>query len=272
MLAIPFLIPSLYMLQAYSTTRVKTPLETTEATFFKTDKFSSFFNQVEIRKDAFVIKKYTAGLCEAKGTNFSSEGKAVISIDPKFYEVDQKACLWVMKHEVSHIKNNDNFTTPSVSAICSLGAAILSSFFLPVISVFFVTMIGGIVGKIIFSRYVEGKADDFAIANSTDAELKAGRRFIKASMAHNLELRKENGLKIFFPTTGNNRLDFLHPSATSRLKKIEDALEERHLHFDDREELSKINKLKILIKNCSSEMENKIKKIGLTGWIKEAYQ
>ncbi len=273
MLAIPFLIPSFYALSAWSTTGVTTPVETTEAKIFNPDGFSSLFKEKDIRKDTFFIKKDTAGLCEARGTNFVTRGKAVISVDPQFYEADQEACHWEMKRKVSHIKNNDCFTSSSVGAISSLAAALFSLFLLPVIPGLFVTMVAVTVGKIVFSRYAEGKADDFAIANSSDAELKAGRRFIKAGIDSNLKLRRTSGLQTFLISpNGDNRMNFSSPSATSRLKKIEDSLQAQHIPFDDIEELNKTTKLRTFIEKFKLEMENKVKKLGLTGIFKQTYQ
>ncbi len=252
MLAIPFLIPSFYITQAYLATYVKSPVETPDVKFFGTDEFLSLINHLEIRKDTFFIKKETTQFCEATGTNFFTRGKAIISINSKLYEVHKKACHWEIKRKAFHIKNNDYFTFPSLSAVSSLAAAVVSAFFLPIIPGLVVTMIVGTVSSLLFSRYVEGKADDFAIANSSEEELKARRRSIKANLAYNLQRRKESKWLIFrISPAGDNRMLFLSPSATSRLKKIEAALQNRSIGLDD-DKLNKINELKPFITTPNS--------------------
>ncbi len=250
MLAIPFLIPPSYIPQAYLATHVKRPVETAKVKFSRTGEFSSFISNLGIREDTFVIKNDTVNFCEAMGTSFFIQGKAIISINPRFYALDQEACLWAMKCKAFHIKNNDYFYRPSVSAISSLAAAIISTFFLPTISGVVVTMIAATVSYLLLSRHFEGNADDFAIANSSNGELKAARRFVKATLTYNLEKRGESKLLTFpISSAGDNRMIFASPSLTSRLKKIEAALQNRSIGLDDDEELHKINELKIFINN-----------------------
>ncbi len=254
MLAIPFLIPSFYITQAYLATRVKPPVETEDVTLFTTDELLPFFRDAGIREDLFLIKKDTTRFCEATGTNFFTRGKAIISINWNFHKVDPEACGWAAKHELYHIKNNSCFTLPLVSAICSLATAILVTFVLSIIPGLVATVSAAIIGKTLFSRYVEGKADDFAIANSSEEELQAGRRYIKATLAFNLELRQENkALPLFYSSAGDSRWVFSQPSVTSRLKKIETALQV-YIGVDDDEELKKIKELKTFIRNSTLGM------------------
>lgn len=77
----------------------------------------------------------------------------------KPHYVDKDACNFVLKHETCHIKNNDCFTIPLVPAICSLAAAIFSTFLLPVIPALLITICVGMIAEAKFSQYREGKAD-----------------------------------------------------------------------------------------------------------------
>lgn len=209
-------------------------------------KMQSFFDKMGIRKDLIVSEQLNIGFCSAKGTNFFTKGDAVIFLAPRFHEVDENACNWVIKHEISHIKNNDLFTMALVPAICSLAAAIISTFLMPVIPAVLITISVGIIAQAIFSHYREGKADDLAIAESSPEELKGGRRLLMAF-------------------TGGNRLNFLHPSTASRLKKIENALKQQNIKIDDQEESKKIAKLKKLIGDTSLELQNVMKRMGTLG-------
>ena len=261
--ALPFLASPLnYGLQAYKSTRVDLAgnkgmdkesfdekVKANPGHKIKT-QMQPFFDQMGIRKDLIVVEQPNPGFCMAVGTNSFTKGNAVIVVMPGFQEVDKDACHWVIKHETAHIKNNDLFTMSLVPAISSLAAAILSTvgaavcfsiiampigaaILIPVGAALLVTGIVGFVAQAIFSQYREGKADDLAIAESTDEELKGGRRFLMSLNAINLRSRKTIWDKIIISSNGENRLDFLHPSTASRIRKIELALQQRNIKIDD---------------------------------------
>jgi len=52
------------------------------------------------------------------------------------------------------------------------------------------------------------------------------------------EISTKNG------TFSENRLDFLHPSIGSRIRKIEDTLRKKNVEINEQEESEKIDKLK----------------------------
>ena len=92
----------------------------------------------------------------------------------------------------------------------------------------------------------EAKADDFAIENSSDAELKGGRRAFIASQEANIEERNTTLWKSFIISgSGERSLDILHPSLTSRIQKIEGALQARNVTIE--QERPKIDDLKKFI-------------------------
>jgi len=287
MFALPFLSsPSGYSLQAYKSTRVEIPItaggkrrvykgseeydqliKTLPGYNIKTE-LQPFFDRMGIRKDLIVTEKLNLGFCSAQGTNFFTKGDAIIWVTPNFQNVDKDACHWVMKHETCHIKNNDCFTMPLIPAICSIAAATFSTFLMPVIPTLFVTISVGFIAQAIFSQYREGKADDLAIAESSAEELKGGRRFLMSSRVSNLESRKTIWKKLVISSTGENRLDFLHPSTASRLRKIEHALQQQNIEIDGQEESEKIAKLKNLIVETDLKFEKELKNLGTLGLIK----
>ena len=205
--------------------------------------YIEFFRDLILACILIIIEKLNDGFCGTHGTNFFTKGDAIIYVTPKFQNVDKEACHWLVKHEISHIKNNDLFTMSFVPAICSMAGAIFSTLTMPVIPALLVTMSIGAIASAIFSQYREGKADDLAIAESSVAELKGGRRFLMSMQAINLKERKTFWKKITVSSTGEYRLDFAHPSTASRLKKIEDKLKQRRIRINTQTESTKIAKL-----------------------------
>jgi hypothetical protein len=286
MFTIPFFCPYVFSLQAYKSTRFEVPIVSIsnflEERFCKGTKeyeeaikklpgnhikeeLQSFFDDMGIRKDLIVAESRNLGFCSSQGTNFFTKGDAVIWVTPRFQREDKDACHWVMKHEISHIKNNDCFTIPLVSAICSIAAATFSTFLMPVTPALLVTNSIGFITQAIFSQYREGKADDLAIAKSSSDELKGGRRLLMALKEANLKKRNTMLNKIVISSTGENRLDFFHPSTASRLRKIEHALQQQDIEINDDEESEKIIKLKKLMEKTHSQLKNELEKLGTLG-------
>lgn len=125
------------------------------------------------------------------------------------------------------------------------------------------------VPQIFYSLYVEGRADNFAIQHSSIEEIKGGRRFFKALQnalmkRHNTpsthfsyqgfnpleKIIQENFGQIIYSASGENRMDFLHPSLQSRIQKAERALIAQSADdFDTPEEQAKIIALQAYIQN-----------------------
>jgi hypothetical protein len=221
-----------------------------------------FLEKNEIRTDLIVIETPNLGLCAAQGTNLFKKGDALVMLAPGFYEKDKNACLWVMKHELSHLKNNDAFTMPLIGSISSAAAAVFGTLTLPWFSAALLTVTVGITVFSLFSQWREGRADSFAIENSSGDELLGGRRFLIAAQQMNLQERQTFWQKIAISSNGNNRFDILHPSLTSRIKKIEEALAKQQIVFDEEEETKKIKNLTSFIIDKKNEIETTIEKAG----------
>ncbi len=183
-------------------------------------------------------------VCAAFGTNMSEKNPALILIPPEFHKTDEKACQFLTKHEIGHIKNNDCFTIPLVTCICSAAAAIFGAFTLPWVASTFLAGVVSAVALTLFTLWREGKADDFAIENSTNEELLGGRRMFIASKQANLSERTTFWKKIAFTSDGEDRFDIMHPSLNSRVKKIEKELAKRRFSIDQVRETERIDILK----------------------------
>lgn len=218
----------------------------------------SFLGQHGIRNDLNIWAFDQCLDTRAVGTNFAGGSVPSIVVDSKMYNIDKDACYSIMKHEISHLKNNDSFYIDLAGAVTSLAAAIFFLFKImsitQVIPLAVTLIVGfastnliviiGVVTSTIFSCYREAKADDFAIAHGSDDELKGFRRFFKACQQHCLKERvKSMWGRIEYSSTGSNRFDIMHPSHDSRIKKIEQALQQRGVVINDDDEEEKIEKL-----------------------------
>ncbi len=212
------------------------------------ERFQSFLDKNEIRKDLILAQEDLGLNVYMTGTNFFTRGIASITVPPFFKSVDEEACSFIFKHEVSHLKNNDAFTTSLVAAICSLASAIICTRRTSPILAFLVTLAVGALASILFTLYRENKADDFAIAHSSNEELKGGRRYFLSHQQRLLGQRTSLFTRLVYSSKGDFRLDLWHPSFTSRLKKVTRALEARGISVNElsqnEQENNNIKKLK----------------------------
>jgi hypothetical protein len=218
-----------------------------------------------IRKDLIFVEVPNLGFCSASGTNMFRNGDAAVMVAPGFYEADKDACNWIMKHEISHIKHNDLFTMQVVPCVCQLAASIFGMCFLSFLPALGVAFTVGIVSQALFSQWREAKADDFAIENSSDEELKGGRRIFMAMQETSIEERNTFWKRIAISASGDTRLDILHPSITSRIQKIERVLRTRNIDVDIEAEKRKLDGgLKEYMMNKKREIEQLVERAGGT--------
>lgn len=223
MIILPFLAPFIYSFAALRGTLIRAKPGGENSKIKAT--LLSFLKNQNIREDLIFKEKKIPEFCAAVGTNFAKTGAAIIFVAPSFYTVDEKACLWVMKHEIAHIKSNDYFFMNMIAAFSSLPCAVFAIGFLNEISGFLLAMSFGMVSKIFWSRYRESKADDFANSHSSLEELRGGRRFLLSLRAVAIEeYKKSIWNKLRLSRLGEWRFKYLHPSTKHRLQKIEGAL------------------------------------------------
>jgi len=223
-----------------------------------------FLEKAGVRKDLIIFEGSNLMLFSCAGTNMFTKGDAAILVPPKFHATDKEGFYWSMKHEISHIKHNDCFTIPLISAICGTAAAVFGVSCMSTLPATFLTVSTGIVVQTLFTRWRESKADDFAIANSSDEELKGGRRVLIAFQKVNLEDRKTFWGKIQHSAHGNTRYDIMHPSFTSRIQKIEAALQTRNISIDLIEENPTIEQTQELLLDTKTKAFNIIADLGGT--------
>jgi len=184
--------------------------------------------KVGVRKDLICFEQQlTSGCGLALGTNIWSKSDAVIMLTPHLHEMSKDPCMWLLKHEISHIKHNDNLITYCVSGACQLAASIYgmcSLSFFPALGLAYSV---GILSKTLFRYWSEMRADNFAIVHSSDNELSGGKRLLKA-MQKTIKIQRTSFWKrCLYSSSGENRVDIFHPSLTSRIQKIEKALHTR---------------------------------------------
>ena len=223
----------------------------------------SFLDKAGIREDLIFVETPNLGFCNASGTNTFRNGDAAVMVAPGFYEADKDACSWVMKHEISHIKHNDLFTMQCVPCVCQLAASIFGMCYLSFLPALGLAFTVCIVSSVLFSQWREAKADDFAIENSSDEELKGCRRLFMAMQETSIEERNTFRKRVAISASGDMRLDILHPSVTSRIQKIERALCTRKVDINIEAERQKLDgELKTYITNKKSEIEQAVERIG----------
>ena len=201
-----------------------------------------FLDKSGVRKDLIFFETPNIGLCSAVGTNRFTKGAAIIRVAPGFCEADKEACSWSMKHEISHVKNDDLFLMYSVRCICQLAASFFGMSCLSFFPAIGLAWTVGIVSQALFIQRQEARADDFAIENSSNEELQGGRRFLIAAKEVTLQERNTFWKRIIISVEGNDRSDILHPSITSRIHKVEKALRARNINVPA--EKGKIESLK----------------------------
>lgn len=226
------------------------------------DDMKPFLARHQIREDLIFVETPNLGVGVANGSNRFTRHDAAIFIAPGFYDTDKDACCFLLKHEISHIKNNDVFTIALVPAICSLSIVIFGMFFLSFLATICLGVSISEISKSLFSQWREAKADDFAIQNSSDEELKAGRRLLIAMQAVNIDECKAFWKRIMTSANGDNRLDIFHPSLTSRIQKIDKTLYNRHVEIDEVIERHKIDILKAFLGAKTREVEQIIQQQG----------
>ena len=239
-----------------------------------TEEMRDFLDKAGVRKDVLFLTQPNSSYCCAKGTNFFTKKGAAVLIAPGFFEADKGACLWAIKHEISHIKHNDVFMLCVVSSICQLAAAIFGMCCLPFLPAVILVWWVGAIAFSLFSKWREAKADDFAIANSSIEELKGGRRCLKALQASNVERRKAGDFwqRMLISPKGEARLDIAHPLLASRIRKIEQALSKQGVGsctLSVEEEESKIKQLTTHVTKDHQAMKAAAKELDIFGWVKQ---
>jgi hypothetical protein len=217
------------------------------------NELSGFFSQQKIRNDVIVNERYHtgssltySGFCIARGTNYSENGDAAIYVLPKLHSTDKEACHWAVKYQAYHIKNNDLFNAPLISAITTVATATFLAFTtIHLIPAILLTGLIGFVANRIFTEHRQAKTEDMAVANSSIEELKGGLRYLRGQEAMGKEV---SDLKITHNLRFTSWATAFKPTNTKRLqKKITDALKKQSVVLNEVEEKKKTIVLKNLM-------------------------
>lgn len=188
----------------------------------------SLSNKLQLRNDLIVTEGLNIGFCASIGVHAIKSSQITLLLAPGFYNTDKHSCLFIMKHELHHILSNDPLMMKLVPMICQLALCIFGMIYLaPLLSIATVFPITFIV-NVLFSRFREERADDFAIAHSTNEELRGARRFFHAVLHSNYNEEDSLYKRFSYDDKGESIWDFWHPSLLSRISKVEKALKERH--------------------------------------------
>ena len=241
---IPFLtFPLLNTYNAYKSITIEFPSLDSHNNEIKA-QLDPFLKNAGLRNDLIIHQVATRSIIAfAQGTNLFTSGAAFITISRGLNNLDKEAFHWVLKHEIGHIKNNDSFKIPLIGSICSTATAIFGALTRPWLLTTLLTISVGFAVFITVSQWAERKADEFAIKYSSTEELLGARRLFISQMNINKALREIYPAEGTYSSSGEHRFDFMHPSLSSRLSRIENALVERSHEYDTTTEDYKINTL-----------------------------
>lgn len=195
-----------------------------------------FFQKMKLREDLIVAQAPTSLTFGSVGSNFFTQGDLAIYLSTELCETDHEACYFMIKHEVSHIKHEDFFIMWTAATVTALSLATLAQGKQTRLNNLQRAAIIGAMAYLVktaCSQYIEGRADSFAIAESSLEEIKGGRRFLTAVLQTHLE----------------NSFSFQHPTLHSRIAKIDLELEKQGVQIDNEVETKKIDAIMTLFKH-----------------------
>lgn len=163
-------------------------------------------------------------LAKALGNHSVPGSDLAIALEPQS-QISPLATNFAVRHELSHLINNDMAMRPIIRTIVSLAVAILGIIKLSPLSALLLTIIASISSDILYRRYQESRADDDAIRHSTNEELNAMKDLLLLEMRNRVTLRQQSiNARLIFTSKGDVRFHFSQPSHSSRIYKIDKAL------------------------------------------------
>lgn len=199
--------------------------------------------------------------------------KNTIVIDSEMYTTDKEACYALIKHQMySHVYGEERVAGKALllGLVTALAYAIFSKIqamyvasvvfkvsvvFSNAFSIFvFVTAV-----SFFFLRYRSIKNFDQAIiTNSSDDELKGFRRILETEQQHFINIRAQSTFPSMekFAISSKGNLWCMPPSHTSRLRKIEQELQQRGVVISDEEEDEKIATLLKVLSETESKADD----------------
>lgn len=266
--ALPFAGPALYLAgealnykDQISSEPLAVKIEETPESRYLEKKFDSVVKKVGINKSVAVREIPELGLMACGGAAafeyYRSEGARTIVLPPGLMNIDPHACSSVMKHELGHLKAQDAKIDVVVQISSSGIVAGIISRALRCIPRFqtLIAVVGAVASYFApsvirdpISRWQEGCADDFSIANCNEEENMGGWRDFHAHLAVNRKLRERLGPKLHKIISPEGAIldEGTHPSLLSRVKKLEQNMNKESLEkLSTEEERRKIETLSV---------------------------
>lgn len=196
----------------------------------------------QIRTDFTIVEEPVYHNCLVQGGNYPNCGRAYISMWPGLKKADKKAYDFVLVRQFYHLKKCSDFRKKLYLRVSSLAVFIFvlitTKSLLIAIPAFMICHVGL---DIYFDERFSKKADEFAVKNASDDELKGGFRFLKA--LQKLIYTNSKVLKVSEQTalTYSNGEQFLYPWSSLK-KRVELIRQEgviRHLEFLEDETLER---------------------------------
>lgn len=186
-------------------------------------KYTEFLVSQGIRDDIKIFVTGNHGSGTAFGTSNSRD--AWVVIDDKVYENNRDSVGPILKHEFSHIKNNDIYNSSRIGLIASFACAILLPLYVSKTLAIVLTYTIACIASSIFSYCCESKADLFGITHSTDKELQGFMLYFESDQNYYIEARKSNFIyKLFFNSKGDERFNIFYPTMSRRIQNINNEL------------------------------------------------
>lgn len=229
-------IPLYNAYQVYKNSSFKIPESWKRSQFHPSQDAIDFADSCGVRgRDMqFFHTALSGDIAQAFGNNSISQSDIAIVIDSALVitepseENDTIRCAAnaIMRHEYTHIRNNDGIMLPCVTTVASTVAAILGCATLSALPSLLLTSITSVSSYYLYSQFLERRADDAAIKHSDKKELQAFLKILKQGQTQSLLIRRLQGLKakLIISSTGDNRFDLSHPSMSSRIAKLEKAI------------------------------------------------
>lgn len=193
------------------------------------DKISKIAEQFGIEKEINVeISKDSDG--QIFGNNlFPGSAGMIINTDN-----DEKTNDFIIKHEMTHLKNSDTLTIPIVELMSGLVGFLGTSYLFPTINPFFYFVAAMSVDVIVasaFSTWREEIADKTALENCDEETKQKALEYFENCIKHCINKRNEEGdeltcfwKKLKYSEEGNNRFDIFHPTHTERCRYIKEII------------------------------------------------
>lgn len=228
---LPMMITMRYISQAYKSYAWHAPQTWERSQIDPHDEIKNLAHQAGIRKD---LKFYLSeeedadNSATAFGNNSFMASDLAILVDSnmdilnKTPQCNRKARNFVLKHEFAHLINNDNFHLTTAAAIASIASLALGLVYMkPMFTSLFV-LISARTAEIVYSRFMERRADKYAMEHSSVEEIDSFAAALKESLKRNSTLHAQDFAgKVMYSFEGNSNTDWEHDPLTVRLKAAE---------------------------------------------------